>query len=99
MNGHDVRDVPEEVRAKLISVTTACFRCGLFNPNERAQQGAGTCNELYLRPVMKVYQAGGDSDPFAGYRDNCMDGSTETRPGLVHETIDRDAYDSFMRTL
>lgn len=96
MNGHDIRDVPEEVRATLISVSKACFKCGLYNPLER---GSATCDELLASPAMACYQAGGMDDPFAGYRENCMEGSTETRPGLVHETIDRDAYDSFMRTL
>lgn len=101
MNGHDIRDVPEEVRATLISVTKACFKCGLYNPLERAHQSAGTCDEMLASPAMACYQAGGMDDPFAGYRENysgCMEGS-ETRPGLVHETIDRDAYDAFMRTL
>ena len=97
MNGHDVRDIPDAAYRKKTMVQTACYRCGLYDPEVSSST---TCEEMIRIDGMKIYQAGGDMDPFAGYRDgNEHSNGDEKRPGLVHETIDRDAYDAFMRAL
>jgi len=97
-NGHDVRKIPEPIASKL-EITHACYACGLYTPTF----GSLSCDKMKASVGMRVYQAGGDMDPFAGYRDNwplvMEEPKPESRPGLAPETIDRDAYDAFMRTL
>ena len=98
-NGHDVRELPFE-RATRLGVAHACYVCGLYNPSIDGP----SCQSTLAQSGMKVYNAGGNQDPFAGYRLDheptpIVEASKECRPGLVPETIDRDAYDAFMRTL
>lgn len=97
---HDERPIPRDDYWKYSpSAKTACYRCGLWNPSNHPSL---TCDDM-MDEVMSVYRDGGASDPFRGYRyDLCIveeSNEIETRPGLVQEVIDREAYDDFMRTL
>lgn len=96
---HDNRDIPSTKYRNRWNCDIACYRCGIWDG------GLSTdCEKLSADESMKRYQAGGNLDPFAGYRDISTDYVTvtyedERRPGLVAETIDHEAYDAFMKGL
>jgi hypothetical protein len=98
---HDVRPVPVENIPVLSTVSTACYRCGLYDP---PRIDTTECEDFYHNAFFSRYQDGGDLDPFKGYRENTPIAAVEIvdnemRPGLTPETIDREAYDAFMKTL
>src|ERR1700692_1778002 len=104
MTAHDIRFVPPEIK-KLLSINTACYRCGLYDPfTNVALAPDGECDEHFALPSMKAYQAGGGLDPFAKYRyaddeEPFRRVEADERPGLTTETIDWEAHKAFGRSL
>lgn len=99
MRTHDNRDIPDARYRGKWNCDTACYRCGAWD-----SCGSSTdCDKIFADGSMARYQVGGDLDPFAGYRDDssndCVTDEDERRPGLIAETIDREAYDAFMKGL
>ena len=101
MTAHDIRFVPPEIK-KLLCINTACYRCGLYDPF--TDDPNAECDEHFAHPSMKVYQAGGELDPFAKYRytndkEPFRRVEADERPGLTTETIDWEAHKAFGRSL
>jgi hypothetical protein len=98
---HDIRDIDRDSYLfKNSGVTTACFRCGLYNPSLYDDDGYN-CEVQLKNTFMTIFQKGGVKDPFARYRgmEPIEKVSCEERPGLVTETIDWEAHKAFGRSL